>query len=59
MRAYRAPADHVFHVSQLHIVLDRTGDLLENYATNLRDQIYDPNSYECVPSAIITSVPAR
>ncbi|KAI0319159.1 hypothetical protein OF83DRAFT_1111783, partial [Amylostereum chailletii] len=40
------PADNVFHMSQLHIILDRTGALLDNFAVRLRDRLYKPTSSE-------------
>ncbi|KAJ8474879.1 hypothetical protein ONZ45_g15800 [Pleurotus djamor] len=36
------PADHAFHVSQLHIILDRTSALLDIFADGLRDDIPTP-----------------
>ncbi|KAF4588314.1 Nucleoporin nup84 [Pleurotus pulmonarius] len=38
------PADHAFHVSQLHIILDRTSTLLEIFANGLTDGIYADTS---------------
>ncbi|KAH9850869.1 nuclear pore protein 84/107 [Lenzites betulinus] len=35
-----APADHPYHVSQLHIILDRTDLLLEAFATGLQEGTY-------------------
>ncbi len=35
-----APADHPYHVSQLHIILDRTDDLLEAFANGLQEGLY-------------------
>ena len=35
-----APADHPYHVSQLHIVLDRTDELLEAFANGLQEGLY-------------------
>ena len=43
---YRQPADHAFHVSQLHIILDRTSTLLEIFATGLTDGMYADTSSE-------------
>ncbi|KII84942.1 hypothetical protein PLICRDRAFT_146529 [Plicaturopsis crispa FD-325 SS-3] len=40
------PAGHAFHVSQLHIILDRTDTLLGVFASNLRDGLYDISSSE-------------
>ncbi|KAF8884657.1 nuclear pore protein 84/107 [Infundibulicybe gibba] len=40
------PADHAFHFSQLHIILDRTNTLLEVFANGLRDGLYPPSSFE-------------
>lgn len=40
------PADHAFHVSQLHIILDRTSTLLEIFANGLTDGIYADTSSE-------------
>ncbi|KAI0294069.1 nuclear pore protein 84/107 [Multifurca ochricompacta] len=39
-------ADDPFHISQLHIILDRTDALLDDFATRLRDGAYDPDSSE-------------
>ncbi|KAF9488030.1 nuclear pore protein 84/107 [Pleurotus eryngii] len=39
-------ADHAFHVSQLHIILDRTSTLLEIFANGLTDGIYADTSSE-------------
>jgi nuclear pore complex protein Nup107 len=41
-------ADDPFHVSQLHIILDRTDALLDEFATRLRDGAYDRDSAEWV-----------
>jgi nuclear pore complex protein Nup107 len=41
-------ADNPFHISQLHIILDRTDALLDDFASRLRDGAYDPESSECV-----------
>jgi nuclear pore complex protein Nup107 len=41
-------ADDPFHISQLHIILDRTDALLDDFASRLRDGAYDPESSECV-----------
>ncbi|RPD76536.1 hypothetical protein L226DRAFT_460097 [Lentinus tigrinus ALCF2SS1-7] len=35
-----APADHPYHVSQLHIILDRTDELLESFANGLQEGLY-------------------
>jgi nuclear pore complex protein Nup107 len=35
-----------FHISQLHIILDRTDALLDDFASRLRDGAYDPESSE-------------
>ncbi|KAF8639343.1 hypothetical protein AX17_001562 [Amanita inopinata Kibby_2008] len=43
------PADHAFHFSQLHIVLNRTSTLLDVFAGGLRDGSYGPSSYEYTP----------
>ncbi|KAI0318304.1 nuclear pore protein 84/107 [Amylostereum chailletii] len=40
------PADNAFHMSQLHIILDRTDALLDDFAVRLRDGLYDPTSSE-------------
>jgi nuclear pore complex protein Nup107 len=42
-------AEDPFHISQLHIILDRTDALLDDFASRLRDGAYDPESSECVP----------
>jgi nuclear pore complex protein Nup107 len=39
-------ADNPFHISQLHIILDRTDALLDDFASRLRDGAYDPESSE-------------
>ncbi|KAI0259467.1 nuclear pore protein 84/107 [Gloeopeniophorella convolvens] len=39
-------ADDPFHISQLHIVLDRTDSLLDEFAARLRDGAFDPDSSE-------------
>ena len=39
-------ADDLFHVSQLHIILDRTDALLDEFASKLRDGAYDRESAE-------------
>ncbi|KAI0247725.1 107-domain-containing protein [Lactifluus subvellereus] len=39
-------ADHPFHISQLHIILDHTDALLDDFASRLRDGAYDPESSE-------------
>ncbi len=41
-------ADDPFHISQLHIILDRTDALLDDFASRLRDGAYDPESSEYV-----------
>ena len=43
-------ADDPFHISQLHIILDRTDALLDDFASRLRDGAYDPESSELVSS---------
>ena len=43
-------ADDPFHISQLHIILDRTDALLDDFASRLRDGAFDPESSECVLS---------
>ena len=35
-----APADHPYHVSQLHIILDQTDRLLESFSTGLQEGTY-------------------
>ena len=35
-----APADHPNHVSQLHIILERTDELLESFANGLQEGLY-------------------
>ncbi|TFY81397.1 hypothetical protein EWM64_g2615 [Hericium alpestre] len=40
------PADNPFHLSQLHIILDRTDALLNDFASRLRTGLYDPQSPE-------------
>lgn len=42
----RAPSDSPYHISQLHIILDRTDGLLEAFAEGLRDGSYDPTAPE-------------
>ncbi|KAI0338793.1 hypothetical protein BDW22DRAFT_1362509 [Trametopsis cervina] len=39
-----APADNPYHISQLHIILDRTDSLLEAFAEGLSDGSYDRHS---------------
>ncbi|KAH9971849.1 nuclear pore protein 84/107 [Lactifluus volemus] len=39
-------AEDPFHISQLHIILDRTDALLDDFASRLRDGAYDPESSE-------------
>ena len=41
-------ADDPFHVSQLHIILDHTDALLDDFACRLRDEAYDRESAESV-----------
>ena len=54
-------ADDPFHVSQLHIILDRTDSLLDDFAARLRDGAYDRESAEsvflpiCLGPQILTS----
>lgn len=43
------PADHAFHFSQLHIILDRTGPLLEAFASGLVDGSFSKTSFEYAP----------
>ncbi|KAI0942549.1 hypothetical protein AcW1_003147 [Taiwanofungus camphoratus] len=38
------PADDPYHVSQLHIILDRTEELLDAFANGLKEGSYDPLS---------------
>lgn len=35
-----APADHPYHVSQLHIILNKTDELLEGFANGLQEGLY-------------------
>ncbi|KAI0723479.1 nuclear pore protein 84/107 [Earliella scabrosa] len=35
-----APADHPYHVSQLHIIINRTDELLESFANGLQQGLY-------------------
>lgn len=42
------PADHVLHFSQLHIILDHTGMLLEAFASGLVDGSFSKTSFEYV-----------
>ncbi|RDB16266.1 hypothetical protein Hypma_003007 [Hypsizygus marmoreus] len=42
----RPPADHAFHFSQLHIILDRTGTLLDVFANGLHNGSYSKASFE-------------
>lgn len=44
----RPQADNPYHVSQLHIILDRTESLLDAFAHGLREGIYDTSSSEYV-----------
>jgi hypothetical protein len=46
--SYSLSADHPFHVSQLHIILDTTSALLEGFAAGLKDHEYDPMAHEYV-----------
>ena len=39
-RLCRAAADHPYHVSQLHIILDQTDTLLESFASGLQEGLY-------------------
>lgn len=41
---YRAPADHPFRISQLHIIVDKTDLLLHDFASRLSNNQIDPNS---------------
>ncbi|KAI1788295.1 hypothetical protein LXA43DRAFT_1159845 [Ganoderma leucocontextum] len=34
-----APADHPYHISQLHIILDRTDELLEAFTNGLQEEL--------------------
>ena len=43
---YSPQADNPYHVSQLHIILDRTEPLLEAFARGLGNGIYDTASQE-------------
>ncbi|KAK1227800.1 Nucleoporin nup84 [Marasmius sp. AFHP31] len=43
------PADHPFHFSQLNVILDRTGYLLEVFADGLINGAYETSSYEYAP----------
>ncbi|KAL0562733.1 Nucleoporin nup84, partial [Marasmius crinis-equi] len=43
------PADHPFHFSQLNVILDRTGYLLEVFADGLINGAYETTSYEYAP----------
>jgi len=42
------PADHAFHFSHLHIILDRTGALLEAFASGLVDGSFSKTPFEYV-----------
>ncbi|TBU27484.1 107-domain-containing protein [Dichomitus squalens] len=35
-----APADHPYHISQLHIILDKTDELLESFTNGLQEGLY-------------------
>ncbi|TFK71838.1 hypothetical protein BDN72DRAFT_816969 [Pluteus cervinus] len=41
-----APADHAFHFSQLYIILDKTGPLLEVFADGLKNGTFHQSSSE-------------
>ncbi|KAJ3988288.1 nuclear pore protein 84/107 [Lentinula detonsa] len=43
------PADHPFHFSQLNIIQDRTGFLLQVFAEGLQSHSVQTNSYEYAP----------
>ncbi|KAJ3753605.1 nuclear pore protein 84/107 [Lentinula raphanica] len=43
------PADHPFHFSQLNIIQDKTGSLLEIFAESLQKQTIQTNTYEYAP----------
>jgi len=49
-------ADDPFHVSQLHIILDRTDALLDDFASRLRDGAYDRESAESVLLFLLTQI---
>ncbi|PPR04880.1 hypothetical protein CVT26_012721, partial [Gymnopilus dilepis] len=40
------PADHAFHYSQLHIILDDTDTLLKTFAEGLKNGAYMPDTFE-------------
>jgi nuclear pore complex protein Nup107 len=42
----RPSADHAFHVSQLHIILNKIDTLLETFASKVRDGLYNATSPE-------------
>ena len=42
------PADHAFHLSQLHVILGRTSTLLDVFAGGLTGASYGPGTYEFV-----------
>ncbi|KAJ4468243.1 nuclear pore protein 84/107 [Lentinula aciculospora] len=43
------PTDHPFHFSQLNIIQDRTGFLLEVFAEGLQNQSFQTTTYEYAP----------
>lgn len=45
---HRPPADHPFHFSQLNIIQDKIGFLLEVFAEGLQNQSLQNTTYECV-----------
>ncbi len=45
---YSPPADHAFHFSQLYIILSRTSQLLEAFASGLSDGSYGRDTVEYV-----------
>ena len=50
-------ADDPFHISQLHIILDRTDALLDDFASRLRDGAYDSESSEYVRPVLSLCTP--
>ena len=44
--ACRLPADNAFHMSQLHIILDSTEHLLDDFASRLQNGLYDRSASE-------------
>ncbi|KAE9401605.1 hypothetical protein BT96DRAFT_1018085 [Gymnopus androsaceus JB14] len=51
------PADHPFHFSQLNIIQDRTGSLLEIFASGLQNGLHPPDTYEYVLSLAVLYFP--